>query len=149
VLDLPLLLNVLEEPPKLLPDFATSLSLEADEPAIPGCGVEEVDPAADSGREELLVAPLVAKKVLLTETDLKLFGLTLDDVRAWLLESDLPLGSALDASVSEPPLTLTSAEFTSSSTMSAICLFSISSVTPFEVPTEESPWCASDVVAAA
>ena len=79
---MPLLLRVLVEPPKLLPDFATSLRREADEVEVPGAGVEEADPVADSGLEAEFDAPLDARKVLLTDTDLKLFGLAaVEDVR--------------------------------------------------------------------
>lgn len=136
----PLELKVLVEPPKLLPDFATSFRREAVEAVVPGAGEEEADPVAESGLEEAFVAPLDARKVLLTETDLKLLGFAaVDEVRTWpsLASADLwEEGSALDVSVSEPPLTLTSVEFTSSSTMSVICLFSISSGGPFRAVPE-------------
>lgn len=90
--------------------------------------MEDAEPAADSGLEVIAAAPLAARNVLLTETDLKLSGfLTADELRVLPLSSSLDL----DASVSEPPLTLTSADCTSSSTRSVICLFSISSGDPF------------------
>lgn len=65
----------------------------------------------------LAEAPFEAKKVLLTETDLKVVGLLTDDDLTW------PFSSFLDfeASVSEP-LTLTSAELTTSSTRSLTSL---------------------------
>lgn len=79
--DLPLVLRVLVEPPKLLPDFATSFRREAEEPGVPGPGVEEADPALESGRVVAFAGPLDARKVLLTDTALKLFGLADDEVR--------------------------------------------------------------------
>lgn len=126
------MLRVLVDPPRLVPDLATSLSLEADGVTLLGVGVEEVELPVDSGLDDELVAaaPFGARKVLFTETDLKLFGLllTADELRPW------PLSSAernFEVSVSEPPLTLGSAEFTSSSTLSVTCLFSTSSRGPF------------------
>jgi len=55
---------------------------------------------------------LDARKVLLTETALKVVGfLTVDEVLSWPLSSFRGFDeSALDASVSDPPLTLTSVE---------------------------------------
>lgn len=88
--------------------------------------------ATDSGRDVVPVALLDARNVRFTETDLKLWGFfTVEEDRAWPLSADSLVESVLNASVSEPPLTLTSAELTSSSTMSVICLFSISSGDPF------------------
>ncbi len=116
---------------------------------VPGAGVEEADPAADSGREVAPAAPLAAKKVLLTDTALKLFGFAaVEEVRMWPLPSaNLWERSALDASVSEPPLTLTSVELTSSSTMSVICLCSISSEDPpFRAVPDELTWWTSGCV---
>lgn len=135
------------EPPKLLPDFATSFRREAEEPVVPGPGVEEADPTADSVREVAFAGLLDARKVLLTETALKLLGLAEDEVRTWPLPSaNLWDASAFDASVSEPPLTLTSAEFTSSSTISVICLCSISSEDPFTAGADEVTWWVSGFV---
>jgi len=120
--------KVLLPPPIPDCDLETSLSFEAEALALPDAGVEEADPAIESGLEIEDVAPLAARNVLLTETDLKLVGfLTAEALRKWLLSSSLDF----EASVSEPPLTLTSADCTSSSTRSVACLFSISLCVPF------------------
>lgn len=95
--------------------------------------------ATDSGRDVELVALLEARNVRFTETDLKLWVFfTADEERAWPLSADSLVESVLNASVSEPPLTLASVELTSSSTMSAICLFPISSGSPFTVMIDRS-----------
>lgn len=67
----PFTLKVLEAPPKLLPDFATSFRREAEDETV-GWGVVEADPAADSGRDVELVAFLDARYVRFTAIDLKL-----------------------------------------------------------------------------
>jgi hypothetical protein len=135
VAGLPFVVRVLVAPPRLEPDFATSFNLEAEDPEVP-VGVVDVVFAADaSGRDTEPEAALAARKVRLTDTDLKVCGfLTADEVRTWPLSSDDLMPFEVDASVSDPPLTLTSAEFTSSSTISAICLFSISSRDPVPEP---------------
>jgi hypothetical protein len=116
----PLVVKVLEAPPRLEPDFATSFNFDAEEPAVLTGVAGAKDGEEVSDREAALAAFFAPKNVLLTETDLKLCGfLTVDEVRTWL-------GSFVfetDASVSEPPLTLTSAELMRSSTMSLIALF--------------------------
>ncbi len=77
----PLLLSVLVEPPKLLPDLATSFRREADIVGV-GCGVVDAEPV-ESGRDEEFEAALEARNVRFTETDLKLWGfLTVDEDRA-------------------------------------------------------------------
>lgn len=74
-----------------------------------------------------LEVALDARKVLLTETDLKVAGFLVEEVLEWPLSSFF-----LDVSVSEPPLMLTSAELTTSSTISLTSLSTIA--------TEESPF---------
>lgn len=71
----------------------------------------------------VLEVALEAKNVLLTETDLKVAGRLADEVRMCPFSSRFA-GSCLEASVSEP-LLLTSAEFTTSSTMSCTNLSTI------------------------
>jgi len=111
------------------PDLATRRGRElagvavpcADVRLVPGVGLS-ADFAAPTA-----AAPFDARKVLLTDTDLKVVGfLTVEDVRVWPFSSSL--SRERDASVSDPPLMLTSAEFTRSSTMSDICLLPSSSV---------------------
>ena len=82
------------------------------------------------------VGPLAARKVLLTATGLKDIGFfTVDAVRTWTLSSPAVFEvSALEASVSDPPLTLTSAELMTDSTFSVSGLtssFSSLSALPF------------------
>jgi hypothetical protein len=114
-----------------LPVFAINLGLAA-EVRLPDwvkfdVDVEVVFSVAFAGL--LPVAPFAARNVLFTETGLKLVGFfTADEVRPWPFSSSLSLNASdFNASLSDPPLMLTSAEFTRSSTMSEICLFSISS----------------------
>lgn len=79
---LPFVVKVLEAPPRLEPDFATSFSFEAEEPtALTGvAGANDGDEVSD--RETALAAFLAPKNVLLTETDLKLWGFfTVEEVR--------------------------------------------------------------------
>ena len=124
------------EPLKLLPVFATNLSRDPEEPGVDGWDVVDAKVAADLSPvfEEEAAALFAARKVLLTDTDLKLEGFLTDEERTLPLSSLSFEISVFDASVSDPPLTLTSAELTSSSTMSAICLFSMSSSEPFSCP---------------
>lgn len=97
----------------------------------PGCDKDEdaAPMVLSPSLPAVATAPFAARKVLLTDTDLNDVGFfTADTVREWPLRSpSFFVESPLDASVSEPPLTLTSVEFTSSSTMSVMCLFSNSS----------------------
>lgn len=94
---------------------------------------------------------LEVRKVLLTLIALKDAGfLMAEEARPWLFASSLVFdASDLAASLSDPPLMLTSVEFTRSSTMSDMCLFSISSVataeaSPFTCGCLESPFCESE-----
>lgn len=98
-----------------LPALATRRGREADSADGPGGGVFE-PPMGRSvtfeGMPELFA--LAARKVLLTETALKVAGfLAAEPVRLWLWFPSL----ARDASVSDPPLTLTSVECSCSSTL--------------------------------
>lgn len=91
-----------------------------------------------------------ARNVLLTDTALNVAGfLTVDDVRAWSLSSPDWDASPLDASVSDPSLTLTSAEVVCSSTF-VMRLFSISSAArpPFSVDSAlgSTFWVAASLV---
>lgn len=65
-------------------------------------------------------APLAARNVLFTDTGLKEVGfLTVEVLRVWPFSSPVPFEvSAFAASVSDPPLTLTSAELSSASARS-------------------------------
>lgn len=101
-------------------------------------------------------AALAARKVLLTETDLNVVGfLAVDDVRTCPLSSPSLFfaASTLEVSVSDPPLMLGSAEFTRSSTISAMCLFDNSSgepevAVPFTEGGFEPPLCKSLILGA-
>jgi hypothetical protein len=91
-----------------LADFATSRGLDA---AVKGdCDVAGATLSPSFGVAE--VAPLAARKVLLTETVLKDMGFFMvEEVRTWPFSSPAVFEvSAFEASVSDPPLTLTSAE---------------------------------------
>lgn len=79
-----------------------------------GTGVEGLSPTLGT---LVLDVALEAKKFLFTETDLKVMGFLTDEVLEWPMSSFLTWLS-LEASVSDPPLMLTSAELTTSSTMS-------------------------------
>lgn len=102
------------EPPAPVPVFATSRGRDMDKAAEPVGGV--LEPAAglslvfEARPEEL---DLAAKKVLFTETALNVGGFLVGElVRPW------PRSPCLFfASVSDPPLTLTSAELICSSTL--------------------------------
>lgn len=120
----------------LLPVFAISRGRDAERVAEPVGGVLE----PGGGLSELLAEPLVAevfaaRKVLLTETDLKVAGLLAEEpVRPCPLSSSRFLEpSPREASVSDPPLALASAEFSCSSTF-VMCLLANSSLPmlPFE-----------------
>lgn len=118
---------------RIPPLFATSLGLGVAEVlaglAVGGTGVVGFSPTLGA---PVLEAALDAKKVLFTETDLKVVGFFVDEVRECPLSSFLD-ASCFEASVSDPPLTLTSAELITSSTMS---LTSLSTITVVE---DESP----------
>lgn len=111
-----------------------------------GFGVEEVlvgAAAADTGvvgfsptlGTLVLELALEAKKVLLTDTDLKVAGFLAEEVLEWPLSSFLEW-SVFEASVSEPPLVLTSAELTTSSTIS---LTSLSTIAVEDSPFKSGP----------
>lgn len=117
---------------KLLPDFATSRGFDtsvADAvaelvvalPAPLSPGFDGVGPAA----------PFAARKVLLTDTALNDIGfLTVEEVRTW--PSTMPFDFI--ASLSDPPLTLTSADVTATSPASRIGVaVRSSSIPPFTV----------------
>lgn len=94
------------------------------------------------------VAPFAARKVLLTETGLKEVGFfTADAVRTWPFSSPAVFEvSAFEASVSDPPLTLTSAELTIDSTFSVSGLSSYLSALPFtRGASEGTSWLAVSV----
>lgn len=101
---------------KLLPDFATSRGLDtrvAD--AVVELVAELLAPLSPDLGGVAPVAPFVARKVLLTDTALNDIGfLTVEEVRTW------PSTVLFDftASLSDPPLTLTSADVTATSTAS-------------------------------
>lgn len=108
----------LEASRRLPPVLATSRGFGVVD-VLGGAAVEDAVAAGFSPAlgPTLAEVPFEAKKVLLTETDLKVVGfLTEDDL-------EFPLSSFLDfeASVSEP-LTLTSVELTTSSTRSLTSL---------------------------
>jgi hypothetical protein len=134
------------------PDLATKRGRAAVRDMVPA-GDARVDEAVDLSATfegALVEAPLAARKVLLTETGLNEAGfLTDEEVRPWPFSSGLSFDR--EASLSDPPLMLTSAEFTRSSTMSEICLFSISSgaaltVSPFTCGWSESTCWASESI---
>lgn len=104
---------------KPLPDFATNLGLAP--VLVEGPTWVVVDgavPLSPSFEGAAAVAPLAARKVLFTETGLKDANFfTVDAERTWPFSSPRFLVSAFEASVSDPPLTLTSAELTIASTL--------------------------------
>lgn len=104
--------------------FATSLGLGTLEVVV-GVAAEDTGVVGFSPTLGTLVleVALEAKNVLLTETDLKVAGRLVDEVRTCPFSSRFA-ESCLEASVSEP-LLLTSAEFTLSSTMSWTSLSTI------------------------
>lgn len=126
----------------LLPVFAISRGRDVDRVAALVGGV--LEPTAGLSvvlAEALLTDALAARKVLLTETDLKVAGFLADEpVRAYPLSSSLFLEpSPREASVSDPPLVLASAEFSWSSTL-VMCLLATSSLPalPFKFERPES-----------
>lgn len=87
--------------------------------AVPSVGEAPTPGFATPG----VLANFAARKVLLTDTDLNVAGfLANDDVRTCPLSSPslLLTASGRDASVSDPPLLLGSAEFTRSSILLAV-----------------------------
>jgi hypothetical protein len=100
---------------KLLPDFATSRGFDtrvAD--AVAELVVELTVPLSPAFGG---VGPFAARKVLLTDTALNDIGfLTVEEVRTW--PSTVPFD--FTASLSDPPLTLTSADVTATSAASRI-----------------------------
>jgi hypothetical protein len=98
-----------------LPDFATSRGLGADKDKG-AAGTEPTTPLSPGLAKVVPVEPLAARNVLFTETALNDFGLTVEADRPWPFSSVwLFEVSAFVASVSDPPLTLTSAELTTPS----------------------------------
>lgn len=103
---------------KLLPDFATSRGFDirvAD--AVAELVAELPAPLSPDLGGVGPVAPFAARKVLLTDTALNDIGfLTVEEVRTW------PSAVLFDftASLSDPPLTLTSADVTATSAASRI-----------------------------
>lgn len=97
----------------LLPVLAISRGREEDRVAeLVGGVLEPAGCFSATLAEALLAAAFVARKVLLTETDLNVAGfLTVEPARPCPLSSSLLFEpSARDASVSDPPLALASAE---------------------------------------
>jgi hypothetical protein len=115
-----------------LPDFATNRGLAAVLKA-PGWAAAAVAALSPSFEGVAGVAPFAARKVLLTDTGLNDVGFfTADAVRTWPFSSPAVFEvSAFDASVSDPPLTLTSVELTNDSTLSVSGLSSSLSALPF------------------
>lgn len=109
-----------------LPVLAIKRGRDSDNVEEPGGGVPELP----VGRSTVLAAALelfalAARKVLLTETALNVAGfLAADPVRLWFLSPS----RVRDASVSDPPLTLTSAECVACSSTLRIRLFAMSSM---------------------
>lgn len=97
-----------------LPVFATSRGRETESVADPGGGVLVPVVGFSPALETVLPgAALAAKNVLFTETALNVAGFlaAAEPVRPWLLSPSLCLAqSEREASVSDPPLTLASAE---------------------------------------
>lgn len=118
-----------------LPDLTTRRGLDAVKVPEPGGGVFEPSPFSPSTGDGPVEPALAARNFLLTETALKVAFLTVELVRRCPLSPSFSFDpSVRDISVSEPPLTLGSAELACSSTL-VIRLFSTSSATsvPFTV----------------
>lgn len=111
-----------------LPVLAIKRGREAARVPAPGGGVFVPTPFSPIPGDGLVVPDLAARNFLLTETALKVAGfLTVEPARRCPLSPSLSLApSARAASLSEPPLTLGSAEFAWSSTL-VMRLFSTSS----------------------
>lgn len=115
--------NLGVELPVPLPDFATKRGRDMDKVAEPVGGVLEPAAGLSLVLDETFGFALEARKVLLTETALNVAGFFVEaPARIWPLSPSF----ARDASVSDPPLTLTSAELIWSSTL-VIRLFAMSS----------------------
>lgn len=124
-----------------LPVFATSRGRNVDDAGPAGVVVEDKDIFSPILDGVVVPEAFAARKVLFTDTDLKDANfLTLESVRKCPLPSTAALViSAFEASVSDPPLTLTSAEATFESMVSAGSLRSSLSCTPFIVGTVDKP----------
>lgn len=124
-----------EESRRPLPDFATSRGRFGAVVVGPVCGaVAPVAGFSPSFEGAVGATPFAARKVLFTETGLNEANfLTVDVVRACPLSSPTAFeASAFEASVSDPPLTLTSAEMPPASAGSALSsLTSFFSFAPF------------------
>jgi hypothetical protein len=121
-----------------LPVFATSRGRNVDDAGPAGVVVEDKDIFSPILDGVVVPEAFAARKVLFTDTDLKDANfLTLESVRKCPLPSTAALISAFEASVSDPPLTLTSAEATFESIFSVLSLKSSLSCTPFIVGTVE------------
>lgn len=123
---------------RLLPVFATNLGLGVDDVEavkVVGAVVETVGPLSPSFDGVTAVEAFDAKNVLFTETALKegTGFLTAEVDRIWPpFSSPIFEVSAFVTSVSDPPLTLTSAELLMGSRKSEFCLTpSLSTVTLF------------------
>jgi hypothetical protein len=133
-----------EESRRPLPDFATNRGRAGAVVKGPGCAaVVPVAGFSPGFKGEAVVVPLAARNVLFTETGLKEVNfLTVDVERTWPFSSpEFFEVSAFVASVSDPPLTLTSAEMAPASVGSALsCLISSFSLVPFTRGWVSSDW---------
>jgi hypothetical protein len=132
-----------DEVPVPLPDFATNRGRDTDRVAEPVGGVLEPAAGLSLVLDETLGFALEARNVLLTETALKVVGFLAEEpVRLMPFSPSF----ARDASVSDPPLTLTSAELIWSSTfvMRLFAMSSGSGVPPFIAGASNSPCRESD-----
>lgn len=110
--------------------LATSLGREVDRAFEPGGGVLEPDVGLSMALVTVLLGMVFeARKVLFTETALKVAGFLVEELaRPRLLSPFFCFAqSAREASVSEPPLTLTSAELVCCSSTRAMRLLAMSS----------------------
>lgn len=129
------------------PAFATNRGRDADKVVDPGGGVLEPVAGLSLVLETVLLGlAFDARNVLLTETALNVAGFLAEDaVRPWPLSPSFFAQSVREASVSDPPLTLTSAELSCSSTL-VMRLFEMSSIVvarlPFTVGGSRAAWWA-------
>lgn len=116
---------------RLLPVFATRRGLGVEE--AEGATGSEAEPEAALSPGFEGPAPLAARNVLFTETALKEVSfLTVEVLRTWPFSSPWPFDvSAFEVSVSDPPLTLTSAELMIASVRSDSNLDSSFAYSPF------------------
>ena len=122
-----------------LPDLATNRGLNDKEaPLGAAAGVAVLSPSLDG-----VAVALAARNFLFTDTGLNDANFfTVDAVRTWPFPSaSIFEVSAFEASVSDPPLTLTSAEMTFGSTSSVSCLLSSLSLVPFTMGKSEESSC--------